>query len=146
MEKLKNIGTTEPKFLPADLIYFGVRDTEKAEDQLMERKKIKNYTVPEIRFRGLQKCVQEAIEKLAPCDSIYITFDVDSLDCDFVSMGTGTPVPFGFSPDEAKEIITGFLKTDKVICMEFTEVNPLLDNKGNVMAETAFDILQHCFK
>lgn len=145
-EKLKNLGTTEPKFLPTDLIYFGVRDTEEAENKLMVDKGIKNYTVPEIRFRGLQKCIQEAIEKLAPCNSIYITFDVDSLDCDSVSMGTGTPVPFGFSPAEVKEIITCFLKTDKVVCMEFTEVNPLLDNKGNVMAKTAFDILYHCFK
>lgn len=144
-EKLKNIGTDTPKFLPQDLIYFGVRDTEKAENELIERKKIKNYTVAEIRFKGIQKCIKEAIDKLSGCDLIYITFDVDSLDCDFVSRGTGTPVSFGFSPEEAKELITGFLKTEKVVCAEFTEVNPLLDNKGNLMAETAFDILDFCF-
>ncbi|MGB5274019.1 MAG: arginase [Flavobacteriaceae bacterium] len=145
-EKLKIIGTDTPKFLPEDLIFFGVRDTEEFEDDLIANKNIKNYTVPEVRFRGIQKCIEEAIEKLSPCDSIYITFDVDSLDCDFVSRGTGTPVSFGFSPEEAKKLITGFLNTDKVVCVEFTEVNPLLDNKGNIMAETAFDILYHCFK
>ena len=144
-EKLKNIGTSTPKFLPEDLIFFGVRDTEAAENDLIASKNIKNYTVPEVRFRGLQKCIGEAIEKLDHCDSIYITFDVDSLDCDFVSRGTGTPVPFGFSPEEAKRLITGFLETEKVVCVEFTEVNPLLDNKGNRMAETAFDILNDCF-
>lgn len=143
--ELKNIGTNIPKFLPEDLIYFGVRDTEEAEDNLILRKGIKNYTVPEVRFRGLENCIKEAIDKLGHCDAIYITFDVDSLDCDFVSRGTGTPVPFGFSPDEAKSLISGFLKTNKVICVEFTEVNPLLDNKGNSMAETAFDILSYCF-
>ena len=144
-EKLKQIGTNESKFLPQDLIYFGVRDTEGAEDKLIADKHIKNYTVAEIRFRGLQNCVQEAIEKLSDCDAIYLTFDVDSLDCDYVSRGTGTPVSFGFRPEEVKELITGFLDTDKVVCVEFAEVNPLLDNKGNVMAETAFDILNHCF-
>lgn len=144
-EKLKKIGTDTPKFLPQDLIYFGVRDTEEAENKLIDRKNIKNYTVAEIRFRGIQKCIQEAIHKLSGCDLIYITFDVDSLDCDFVSRGTGTPVSFGFSPEEAKELITGFLKSEKVVCTEFTEVNPLLDNKGNLMAETAFDILNSCF-
>ncbi len=144
--ELKNIGTNTPKFSPEDLIYFGVRDTETAEDDLIKRMDIKNYTVSEIRYRGLQNCIREAIEKLAHCDSIYITFDVDSLDCDFVSLGTGTPVPFGFNPTEAKNIITEFLKTEKVICVEFTEINPLLDNKGNKMAETAFDILNFCFK
>lgn len=144
-EELKNIGINAPKFLPDDLIYFGVRDTEEAENKLIADKNIKNYTVPEIRFRGIKKCIEEAIEKLSSCDSIYLTFDVDSLDCDSVSRGTGTPMPFGLSPREAKELITGFLNTNKVICVEFTEVNPLLDNKGNKMAETAFDILNHCF-
>jgi arginase len=141
--KLKRIGTDTQKYLPEDLIFFGVRDTEKPEDNLIKRLNIKNYTVPEVRFRGLETCVSEAIEKLSDCDIIYITFDVDSLDCDFVSKGTGTPVSFGFSPIEAKHLITGFLKTDKVVCLEFTEINPLLDNKGNKMAETAFDILDH---
>lgn len=143
--KLKNIGTRSPKFLPEHLIYFGVRDTEKSEDVLIETKGIKNYSVSEIRYRGLTNCVQEAIDKLSNCEAIYITFDVDSLDCDFVSRGTGTPVAFGFSPSESKQIITQFLRTEKVVCVEFTEVNPLLDNKGNKMAETAFDILNTCF-
>ncbi|MDC1534474.1 arginase, partial [Polaribacter sp.] len=77
--KLKNIGTNEAKFLPEHLIFFGVRDTETPEDFLIENKGIKNYTVSEIRFRGLIKCVQEAIHRLQDCDAIYITFDVDSL-------------------------------------------------------------------
>lgn len=143
--QLKKIGTETSKFLPQDLVYFGVRDTEEAENKLIDKKHIKNYTVAEVRFRGIQNCIHEASNKLSGCDLLYITFDVDSLDCDFVSRGTGTPVSFGFSPEEAKQLITGFLDTDKVVCAEFTEVNPLLDNKGNVMAETAFDILNHCF-
>lgn len=145
MGTIKKIGTDTPKFLPQDLIYFGVRDTEEAENELIDKKHIKNYTVAEVRFRGIQNCIHEAINKLSGCDLLYITFDVDSLDCDFVSRGTGTPVSFGFSPEEAKELITGFLKSEKLVCAEFTEVNPLLDNKGNLMAETAFDILNSCF-
>ena len=143
--ELKNIGTNTPKFLPEHLIFFGVRDTEEPEDALITNKGIKNYSVSEMRYRGFSNCVQEAIGKLSDCDAIYITFDVDSLDCDFVSSGTGTPVPFGFSPTEAKQIISEFLRKEKVVCVEFTEVNPLLDNKGNKMAETAFDILDFCF-
>lgn len=144
-EALKTIGTASPKLLPQDLIYFGVRDTEKAENALIYSKKIKNYTVHEVRFRGIQTCITEAIEKLSDCDNIYLSFDVDSLDCDFVSRGTGTPVPFGFHPEEVKTIISGFLTTGKLVCVEFAEINPILDNKGNRMAETAFDILNHCF-
>ena len=30
----------------------------------------------------------------------------------------------------------------KLSCLEITEVNPILDTKGNAMSEAAFDILQ----
>lgn len=142
---LKNIGVNRPKFLPEHLVLFGVRDTEESENKLIKQKNIKNYTVSEMRFRGFSNCVQEAIFRLTKCDSIYIAFDVDSLDCDYVSKGTGTPVSFGFSPAEVNQIITPFLNTEKIVCMEFTEINPLLDNKGNKMAEIAFDILESHF-
>ena len=87
--------------------------------------------------------VNEALELLSHCDLIYISFDVDSMDPDMVSYGTGTPVPGGYSPEEAKEIIEGLIqKSKKVICFEMVEVNPILDNKANKMAETAFEILE----
>jgi arginase len=65
------------------------------------------------------------------------------MDCDSVSYGTGTPVPVGFHAAEIIEIIDIFIATQKVVCIEFTEINPLLDNKGNKMAETAFQVLDH---
>jgi arginase len=102
--------------------------------------------VEELRYRGLDVCVKEAIGKLLACDLIYISFDVDSMDCDNISYGTGTPVPHGLFPTEVMQIITTLLNTKKVCCIEFTEINPLLDNKGNKMAETAFQVLDHISK
>ena len=139
---LKNIAVEGQKVKPEHLIFFGVRDTEAPEDKLMERLGIKNYPVHELRYRGFDLCLQEAISKLDDCDMIYISFDVDSMDCDMVSKGTGTPVPKGFDPEEAELIISTLLKTGKCVCLEFTEINPLLDHKGNEMAEVAFDILE----
>jgi len=140
-EKMKDIGRAGPKFLPSDLIHFGVRDTEAPEDQLCERLGIRNYMVHELRYRGMETCMKEAIARLSGCDAIYISFDVDSLDCDLVSRGTGTPVSKGFDPEEVKIIIQSLMGTGKVVCLEVTEVNPLLDYKGNKMAETAFEVL-----
>ena len=97
----------------------------------------------ELRYRGLDICVKEAIGKLLDCDLIYISFDVDSMDCDYISYGTGTPVPNGFFPNEVMQIIEILLATNKVSCIEFTEINPLLDNKGNKMAEMAFQVLDY---
>ncbi len=140
-EALKNIGGISPKVLHEDVVYFGVRDTEEPEDYTMEKYGIKNYKVAEVRHRGLEVCVKEGLEKLANCDMIYISFDVDSMDCDLISRGTGTPVSKGFDQYEIIEIIKGIINSGKVACIEFVEVNPCLDNKGNLMAETAFEVL-----
>ncbi|MGN6418803.1 MAG: arginase [Pseudobacter sp.] len=139
---LKNIGIKGAKLLPQHLIYFGVRDTESAEDCLISNAGIKNYTVSEIRFRGMDTCMQEAIRKLEACDMLYVSFDVDSMDCDMVSYGTGTPVEKGFDPDEVIAILKGIISSRKAICLEVVEVNPLLDNKGNRMAEAAFCVIE----
>lgn len=139
--EMKNIGTLGAKILPEDIVYFGVRDTEAPEDQQIEKYGIKNYKVAEIRHRGLALCVAEALEKLSDCDHLYISFDVDSMDCDMISYGTGTPVPKGFDQHEVIAIINQLIESKKVSCIEFVEINPLLDTKGNKMAETAFEVL-----
>lgn len=142
-DSLKRIGIPEAKLKPEHVIYFGVRDTEEAEDIQIQNLGIKNYRVEEVRFRGLDTCVQEALTKLTDCDLIYVSFDVDSMDCDLISCGTGTPVSKGFDQHEIIAIINKIIETHKVVCFEVVEVNPLLDNKGNKMAETAFEILEH---
>lgn len=131
----------EARVAPEHLIFFGVRDTELPEDAMIERLGIKNYTVDEVRMRGVKPCVMEAIDKLAACDIIYVSFDVDSMDS-AISNGTGTPVINGFSAVEAEKILSYLVQNEKLACLEFVEVNPTLDEKGNVMAETAFDILE----
>lgn len=68
------------------------------------------------------------------------------MDCDLISKGTGTPVSKGFDQHEVKNIINHIIASNKVICLEIVEVNPTLDNKGNVMAETAFEVLNEVTK
>jgi arginase len=142
-ELMKNIGIQGPKITPNHLVYFGLRDFEESEKKLIDEHKIQFYKVEEVRKRGISLCVKEAIAKLKDCDHIYISFDVDSMDADSVSYGTGTPVPIGFFASEIIEIFDTLMDTKKVCCIEFTEINPLLDNKGNKMAETAFQVLDH---
>lgn len=138
---MKNIGCSGAKVLASDVVYFGVRDTEEPEDKQIDELGIKNYMVHEVRYRGLEICVNEALESLEECDMIYISFDVDSMDCDMISYGTGTPVPKGFDQYEIIEIFNQLISSKKIASIEFVEVNPLLDFKGNKMAETAFEVL-----
>ncbi len=140
-KQLQNVGVDGPKLLPEDLVFFGVRDTEPTEDNIIKDFNLRNYKVEEIRYRGLENCLNEALKQLENCDHIYISFDVDSLDCDMISRGTGTPVSKGFDPNEVIAIVKQLLSSKKVVCFEITEVNPLLDTKGNRMAEAAFEVL-----
>jgi len=78
------------------------------------------------------------------CELIHISFDIDSLDTS-ISQGTGTPVPNGLTKEEAIAVLTNLLKSNKICSIEFTEVNPLLDNK-NITAENAIDILDKVVK
>ena len=59
-----------------------------------------------------------------------------------VSYGTGTPVADGITPDEGKTLLGTLLSDPKLGCFEIVEVNPLLDNKKNTMAETALGVLE----
>ena len=142
-ESLKNLGGICPKGLPQDIVFYGVRDTEKAEDYLIEKYGIKNFTVDEVRQRGIETCTREGMQILKDCDLIYVSFDVDSMDCDLVSRGTGTPVAHGFTPQEVEDIMKPFVTDNRLACFELVEVNPLLDDKGNVMAETAVQVLNN---
>jgi len=64
----ENIGIEGPKILTQDLVYFGIRDYEEAEEKVIHDQGIKYFKVEELRFKGLKHCVQEAIQLLSKCD------------------------------------------------------------------------------
>ncbi|MCB0483799.1 MAG: arginase [Flavobacteriales bacterium] len=139
--RLKKQGGVFGKIDPKHLLFYGVRDFESEEAQIVKEHEIKNFTVEEVRKKGIESAVLEGMARLIDTDYIYISFDVDSLDPDITSYGTGTPVKGGFTPREAIDLIQSFTHSGKVICFEMVEVNPLLDKQGNKMAETAFEVL-----
>lgn len=141
-EELKGTAQGISPLKASDLVYVAVRDTEPEEDQIIAELGISNHTVAECRENGIPSIVTKINERLKECDLIYISFDVDSMDPDVVSYGTGTPVKDGLHPEEARELLTLLMNDPKVCCLEVVEVNPCLDNKINTMAETTFDILQ----
>jgi len=141
-EKIKQVGGIAPKATAEDLVYIAVRDTEDQENKIMERLNIKNYSVAELRTKGTSTIMTEIENKLSDCDLIYVSFDVDSMDPELTSHGTGTPVKNGLSPEEANEILTLLAKNDKTVCIEFVEVNPCLDEKVNKMAEVTMTLVE----
>ena len=140
MEPNESNGEEGTKLKPEHLVYFGLRSTEEAEDRVIDSLGIRQFPVHEVRYRVYQPALLKP-KRMAEVDLIYITFDVDSLDCDLISKGTGTPVSKGFDPQEVIALIQAVLNTGKVGALEVCEINPLLDEKGNKMAETALKSL-----
>ncbi len=145
-ERLQSKGGNGAKFSPNDLFFIGVRDTEEQEEHLMSELGIKNYTVAELRERKWPSIAAEFQTCIDQIDILYISFDVDSMDPDLTSYGTGTPVKDGITPEEANDMLTFFAKQEKLCCLEFVEVNPCLDDKKNKMAEVTFDLVKEAVK
>jgi arginase len=138
---MKKIGGIYPKVLAEDVVFVGARDIDPEEQALLGSKKIKNYTVKEIRILGMKNVLNEINNRLEKCDIFYVSFDVDSLDPS-LSEGTGTPVPDGLFEDEMKVLLNGLLNNTKLACFEITEINPLLDSK-NKMAKLVFNFFKY---
>ena len=141
--KLKNVSNIAPKISSRDIVFVGLRATEEPEDYYISNNKIKSVLVEEVRRKGVSEIADNILSYLKDCDIIYVSFDVDSMDCDLVSYGTGTPVSNGLSEQEAGGLINLLLIDKRSICFEIVEINPCLDNKQNKMAETAFRILEN---
>jgi arginase len=138
-EQCKNMNGIAPKIRYENLVFVTVRDTEPQEDYLIRQNKVKVFSTDEINNLGIDKIAREVLSAVEPCDYIYISFDVDSMD-PTISRGTGTPAPNGITEKQAAALLQRLIQSPKVCCFEITEVNPTLD-KENLMAENVFEIL-----
>lgn len=133
-----------PKIKPENLVFIDLRDFEEEEEQIINNMGIKYYT-PEIRKAiGIEAVLNQTLNHLESCDLIYVSFDVDSLDPE-ISIGTGTPVPNGLSVSEATFLLSSLLKNEKIVGLEFTEINPLLD-RDKPMEVVAASLIDAIFK
>lgn len=139
-ERCKALGTPGPNIRLDDLVYVSVRDTESAEDHLIDSFSIPNFRTDDVRKFGPAAIAERCLAKLQGVDLIYVTFDVDSMDS-AISMGTGTPVPHGLTVAEARIINETLCKDPRVCCWEMCEINPVLDTL-NTMAETSLGIFE----
>lgn len=136
-EELKGISRVHVK--PEDVVFCALRDFEKAEDSFIKKHSIKNYSAEDITYEGVKNITKSILEDLKECDRIYVSFDVDSIDPLYIP-GTGTPVEFGLSYEQALQLNLELIKSKKVCCWEMAEINPFLDTQ-NISGKYSFDIL-----
>ena len=111
-EKLKFLGGGE-HIEPKNIVYCALRDFEEAEANMIKRYGIKNYTTQMITYDGIRQSVVNIMRDLDECDHVYVSFDVDSIDPLYIP-GTGTPVDFGLSFEQALHLNMELIKNKKV--------------------------------
>jgi len=141
-DSIKRLGSKRisPKISTEDLVFIDIRDLEKQEWEYIEQNNILHWTPDQVQQSSMQQIAEKALQHLSGCDAIYISFDVDSMDPE-ISAGTGTPVPNGLKKQQASDLLSALLQDKRVVTLEITEINPLLDQK-NKMAETVLGILE----
>ncbi|MCB0733731.1 MAG: arginase [Flavobacteriales bacterium] len=141
-EQLTHLGPKHihPKVEPQDLVMIAIRDLEDEEWQDIDDNEIMNYVPARMLNKTMTEVAEESLEYLSACDHIYISFDVDSMDPS-VSKGTGTSVENGLTLDQAVELLSVLYQSEKVSCLEITEINPLIDVE-NKMAKAVIHILR----
>ncbi len=106
-----------------------------------EDKKINVYTANKIKARGINKILEEIIEKNKNKKiKFYVTFDIDFIDASYV-FGTGTPVLNGPNATVADEALQ-LLKNFELVGFDIVELNPMLDN-SNTSFVIACELLLH---
>ena len=99
----------------SQLYYFGIRDLDLAEEQLIKNEKIGYSVKPD---DNLKKFIDNS-------KYLLISFDVDALDPTYMD-STGVMADNGLTPDEVKNIISYANDTQKLVHIDLMEFNPML--------------------
>jgi agmatinase len=121
-------ATNLPNVSPTNLVQLGIGGWQVPRAGVSEaRKRNTNVmTIDDIERIGLEKTAEIALELAwKDTDAVYISFDVDSVDCGFVP-GTGWPEPGGFLPREALKLL-GLVTAPGICGLEVVEVSPPYD-------------------
>lgn len=143
-DELVNLYTEGAKLKHENVVLIGMRDLDEGEKEYIKEHNIKLFTATDVRKRGIDDVIQEALDYLADkTDAIHVSLDVDALD-PIHTPGTGTTVTGGLSVVDTQITMETLNKSGKVVSMDLVEVNPLLDD-GNKTAEVAVDIAAFMF-
>lgn len=106
----------------------GIRAYEGPEfPALVEERGIHLCTADDVRERGIEACVREAIDHATDgVDQVYLTVDIDGVDPAFAP-GTGTPEPGGLSSTDLLRAMDLLGDCPEVGAMDLMEVAPKLD-------------------
>ncbi|MEM3457980.1 MAG: agmatinase [Candidatus Bathyarchaeia archaeon] len=128
---------------PAKIVEVGTRAVCKEELAYAKKVGIEFFTAQQIRKDGVQRVIKQLHEKLAGCESIYLSVDMDVLDPAFAP-AVQNPEPEGLEPHVLLDILCG-LCDKRVVGFDVLEVAPNYDQGVSAVqaAKVIFEVL--CF-
>ena len=121
-EKDKSLNYSENLVKFENLLYLGIRDLDKFEEEVIEKHNIKYISVKEINNEP--ETVLNKVINFIGDSPFHFSFDVDVLDPD-VMPSTGTAVPDGVLLEPCKVIVDG-LNKDNMVSLDITELNLMI--------------------
>ena len=122
-----------------NIVMIGIRDVDEKERTRLQSSNIAIFTMRDIDENGMGNIARQAIAKLAHCEQLHISLDMDSLNPD-EAPGVGTPVQGGLSYREAHLLMELLADSGRVRSADVVEINPILD-VGNRTAELAVELI-----
>jgi arginase len=124
---LTSILNAEPKIKPQNTCLIGVRSFESGEAALLERLQVRVYLMEEVKARGLDSVLQEAIERVSAHTIAYgLSIDIDSLDPQ-EAPGVGVPEANGIHVKDMYAALAQHVNDPKWIATELAEFDPSRD-------------------
>ena len=133
LKDLTEIKRQAPILQPQHLCLIGVRSFEEGEAKLLENLNVRIYFMHEVKKRGFEVVLREAISHVSKTTAGYgVSLDIDVIDSSEVP-GTGSPVPGGMSAKELLEGLPLLANEPNLKALELVEFNPHRDFKGKTL-------------
>jgi len=115
---------------PKHAVLVGARDIDPLENRRLKEAGITVFTIHDIDRMGMPQVIKKAIEVSGTGTSgIHVSFDMDAVTPE-AAPGVGTPVHSGLTVREAFLAMEILHQCGKVLAVDMTEVNPILDERG----------------
>jgi len=143
-EVLLSVSSMRPIVDPRKVALVGLRDLDEGEKQTIKSRGVHAFTMRDIDELGMREVMKRAIAIATQgTDGFHLSFDMDFMDPS-VAPGVGTPVAGGATFREGHLAVEMASDSGKMISMEVTEVNPVLDSR-NMTADLATGMILSAF-
>ncbi|AGH96387.1 arginase family protein [Pseudobdellovibrio exovorus] len=119
---------------PQNLIYFGVRDLDQAEQEYLDQQGITYYTAEQIH-----KTPETIIQKVSCAvkgAKVHFSVDCDGFD-PMIAPSTGVPVAQGLQYQVVRDLICQVQSQSQIVSYEYVELNPQIFQQAHDVMATA---------